>query len=80
MRCRLVTAATTLAALASMPERPGRPFGKAAYELTEAEVLRIEDRTRRMRYSRGQSMGPAELVAFAARKRRAAQGKPGKRR
>ena len=80
MRSRQVTALSALSALASLPEQPGRPFGKEAEKLTEAEVLRLEKRVYRASNSRGVSLPPALLVSRSAKRRRAAQTHPGKRR
>ena len=80
MRCRIITAATMLAALENMPDQAGRPTGKAARDLKMEDLLRLENRMTRYRLNHRGSMTLAGLVAFAAKRRRAAQGKPGKRR
>lgn len=80
MRCRHVAAGNALVALMSLPEEPGRPFGKEAEKLTMEEVLRLESRVRRAQNSRGVSLPLAVVVARSAKRRRARQTHPGKRR
>lgn len=79
MRAGLFRAAALAVALSRMPEQPGRPYGNAAKDLSEAELRRIGARLERGAFSTGRGMGPAELNELAAKRRRARQGKPGKR-
>lgn len=79
MRSGLIRAATLIAAMSSLPARPGQPFGEAAKDMSEAEALRIASRLHRRQWSSDHAMSLGELVKRSTQKRRARQTHPGKR-
>jgi len=62
-----------------MPSEPGKPFGEAAKDLTEAQAARYASRLKRRLYSKKRGMSPAEIQRWSRQRRRARQTHPGKR-